>query len=69
MKIHPNITVDLVTEAARRSMFGMDNPGFCNACGIEVESGCEPDMRKGLCESCGEHAVYGAEELLLYLVA
>ena len=54
MKIHPSLTTDLVVAAAERSMFGMDLPGFCNACGIESDSGSEPDMEHGECESCGE---------------
>lgn len=42
----------------------LDDPGFCVSCGAEVD-GVEPDAREYKCESCGEHAVYGAEELLL----
>ena len=38
--------------------------GFCTACGAEAE-GCEPDMRDGHCEECGENKVHGAEELLI----
>ncbi len=38
--------------------------GFCTACAAE-QSGCEPDAREYKCESCGEHSVYGAEELLI----
>ena len=38
--------------------------GFCLACGSE-QYGCEPDMRKGECESCGKPKVYGGEELVL----
>lgn len=38
--------------------------GFCVKCGND-QYGCEPDARKYECESCGEHAVYGAQELLL----
>jgi hypothetical protein len=41
-----------------------DNLGFCLACGAEAD-GCEPDARKYECESCGEHQVYGAEEVLM----
>ena len=41
-----------------------DGEGFCLACGAEVD-GCEPDMRKGICEVCEAPKVYGAEELLL----
>lgn len=66
MKIHPKITADRVVEAVERGMSSLDNPGFCIACGDEAE-GCEPDARKYRCESCGAHAVFGAEELLMYL--
>ena len=38
--------------------------GFCLACG-ESDDAVEPDARRYLCESCGEHKVYGAEELML----
>lgn len=64
MKLHPSVTADRVSEAVERTMTSLDNPGFCIACGQEAE-GCEPDARRYECESCGEYAVYGAEELLL----
>jgi len=38
--------------------------GFCLACGAERD-GCEPDAQNYECESCGEHRVFGAEELML----
>ena len=38
--------------------------GFCVACG-EDALGVESDARRHRCESCGELAVFGAEELLL----
>jgi len=38
--------------------------GFCTECGAERD-GCEPDARNYPCESCGQHAVMGAEELLI----
>ena len=47
-------------------MYGLGNDGFCIECG-ECQGGCEPDARKYTCESCGKRAVYGAEELLIYL--
>ena len=47
---------------------GDDGTGFCLACGEEAMY-CEPDAREYECESCGESTVYGAQELLLYLVA
>jgi hypothetical protein len=68
MKMHEAITADRVCEAVERSETSLDNPGFCIACGNDAD-GCEPDMRKGPCESCGEKAVYGAQELLFHLVA
>jgi hypothetical protein len=64
MKLHPTITNELLVGAVERSMFGLDNPGFCIDCGNEQE-GCEPDARRYKCEACGENAVYGAEELLM----
>ena len=41
-----------------------DYIGICITCGYEQE-GVEPDARKYECEDCGEHKVYGAEELLM----
>jgi len=38
--------------------------GFCLACD-EVADCVEPDARKYECEICGEHKVYGAEEIAL----
>ncbi len=60
------ITLDIVMEATERQMFGLDNPGFCLICGEEQE-GCEPDARDYDCESCEAPAVYGAQELFLYM--
>ena len=51
-------------DAAEASMFGMENLGFCIACGGEHD-GCEPDARRYECYECGEHQVYGAPELVL----
>ena len=53
-----------VIEACNDRETSLSNPGFCLACG-EPHEGCEPDARECECESCGEHAVYGAEECLL----
>jgi hypothetical protein len=66
MKMHPSITAERVMDATKREMFGLDNPGFCIACGCEHE-GCEPDARNYKCEACGERKVFGAAELLIYL--
>jgi hypothetical protein len=65
MKIHASITSEMILDACERQMTSLDNPGFCIACGCEAE-GVEPDARRYKCESCGEKAVYGAEELLMH---
>ena len=67
MKLHESITVDRVCALAEENMFGLTNTGICTNCGEEQE-GCEPDARNYECYSCGKRAVFGAEELLLYLV-
>jgi hypothetical protein len=64
--IHESITAERVLAAVESQFNSLDDPGFCIACGTDQE-GCEPDMRRGYCESCGERAVYGAEELLIRL--
>ena len=68
MKMHPTITEDRVMEAVEGKMTSLDNPGFCIACGADAE-GVEPDARKYKCEACGAMGVYGAEELLIRMVA
>lgn len=60
------ITEAQIIAAVERSFRSLDNPGFCLACGAEVE-GVEPDAREYECEACGEPQVFGAEELLLRL--
>ena len=66
MKMHPSITDDRIIEACERRNTSLDNPGFCIKCGADAE-GVEPDAEKYTCESCGAAAVYGAEQLLIYL--
>ena len=61
---HKSITLDRIMDAMDRHMTTLDNPGFCLACGLEVE-GVEPDARRYQCEACGELRVYGAEELFM----
>jgi hypothetical protein len=58
MKPHRSITKTRIIEACDRYHRTLDNPGFCLACGLEVD-GVEPDAR--------ERQVYGAEELLMRL--
>ena len=65
-KIHPDLTIDVITEAVERQHTSLDNPGFCIACAAEHDS-CEPDACRYPCEECGKRAVYGAEEILLML--
>ena len=54
------IEADRVIEACASD----DYMGFCLACGAEAY-GVEPDARGYVCEECGAHQVYGAEEVLL----
>lgn len=61
---HKSVTLDRVVEACERRSQSLDNPGICIACGTDVE-GVEPDAEMYKCESCGEEAVFGVEELLL----
>ena len=56
------VTLEQVIEAVQAD----DYIGFCLACGAET-SGVEPDARNYGCETCGEHEVFGAEELLLMI--
>jgi hypothetical protein len=63
-KWHKDVTAERVMNGAVREMTGLDNPGFCLACGREAD-GCEPDAQRYTCESCGAKQVYGAAELLM----
>lgn len=67
MKMHPSLTPDRIIDAVERRMRSLDNPGFCIECG-EEQGGCEPDAREYECESCGEAAVYGADELMMEVI-
>jgi hypothetical protein len=67
MKLHASITSERVIEAIKRGNNTTDNPGICVSCG-EDQEGCEPDAERYKCETCGQMAVYGAEQLLLYIV-
>lgn len=63
-KLHPSLTLEVVKAAVARRIITTDNPGFCVACGAEVD-GVEPDADGYDCEACGEPKVYGAEEILI----
>jgi hypothetical protein len=67
MRMHKSITVDRVHDACMEQMFGLEDPGFCVACGGDVE-GVKPETCKRKCEHCGRKAVFGAQELLLTMV-
>lgn len=66
MEMHESITTDRIIHACARRITSLDNPGFCIECG-EEQDGCEPDAREYECESCGAMAVYGSDELALYV--
>ncbi len=66
IKVHPSVTKDRVIEAVERGNTSLDTPGICLACGLD-QDGCEPDARRYECDSCGENAVFGAEELLFMI--
>ena len=66
MKIHKSVTLRRVMAACERREESLDNPGFCLACGAEVDV-CEPDARGYDCDECGSANVYGAEEVLMEL--
>lgn len=67
MEMHKSLTKERIAEAVERRLLTLDNPGFCTACGEEADQ-CEPDAQAYECEACGEHAVYGAEELYFLML-
>lgn len=62
-KLPNNISEDQLCKLVKSGMFGLENPGICEACG-EIQEGCEPDARNYECETCGENSVHGAAEYL-----
>jgi hypothetical protein len=58
------ISLDEVMAAIRED----EGIGFCTACGTEADGFVEPDTERRACQDCDERAVYGAEQLLLYMV-
>ena len=60
------LDLDDVVAAAEESLVGMVDEGFCTSCAesqyqVESDAGCRE------CESCGEHAVWGAGTLLMFM--
>jgi hypothetical protein len=66
MKLPKGLTIDTILAAVESSTFGMENLGFCLACGEQAD-GCEPDARNYECGACGERKVFGAEEILIMI--
>jgi Zn finger protein HypA/HybF involved in hydrogenase expression len=64
MKKPKAITLSRITRMIERD----ECEGICRKCG-ETAHGVEPDARRYKCESCGERAVYGAEELLVMVAS
>ena len=62
------VTADRVTEAVEREAVSLRQSRHLHRLRRGCR-GCEPDARQYLCESCGAWSVYGAQELLFYLVA
>ena len=58
------VVTQVTQEEAENMMFGLDSIGYCRVCGAE-RSGCEPDARGYECYECGEHQVFGFEELMI----
>lgn len=59
--MHKTLTVKKLETAARKG-----NVGFCKLCGTK-HTGVEPDAANYECKKCHMHAVYGAEELFIYV--
>lgn len=64
MELHESVTEERILDGCRKSLFGMEDDGICIACGEDAMH-VEPDAEKYKCESCGEPAVYGCEQMLL----
>jgi len=65
--LHCSITPERICQAVQRAQTSLDNPGFCTDCGAEAD-GVEPDAEGYECESCGAHAVCGAEDLFIRIM-
>jgi predicted RNA-binding Zn-ribbon protein involved in translation (DUF1610 family) len=66
MKLPKSLTPERILDAVERGATTLDDPGFCLACGAEAH-GVEPDAEDYECESCGEHRVWGAEQIMFTL--
>jgi len=66
IEVHASVTADRVMEVHEETLASLESPGICIACGADAE-GVEPDAEKYECESCGERAVYGVEQLVIIM--
>lgn len=66
MQFHKSVTQARIHRLAKKSMFGLESPGLCVACGAEADQ-VEPDAEGYTCEYCDEPKVYGAEQLLFLI--
>lgn len=62
--IHKSITEDRVIATCMRRMNSLDDPGICLSCGEDTD-GVEPDAERYLCVHCGNHSVYGSDQILI----
>jgi hypothetical protein len=54
----------MIVKCSESDVMEGDNGG-CTACGNIQYGGVEPDAQQYECECCGEHTVFGLEELLI----
>ena len=66
-RVHPSITSERVCDAIEDSYNGLSNPGFCLSCGADHDE-CEPDAEDYQCYECDQHAVMGAENVLVWFM-
>jgi predicted amidophosphoribosyltransferase len=64
VELHPSVTGERVLETA--DPFRPFDNGICISCGADVEE-VEPDAERYKCPQCGQHTVYGGEQLVLYM--
>ena len=67
MRVTKSVTLERVTEIVQTNHRHAEDGGVCVACGAEPDC-VESDAENYECESCGENAVFGAEQLLIYYV-
>ena len=65
-KIAERIVTLKLSESILNSVENDEEKGYCLMCGLE-QHGVEPDARGRRCNACAEKAVFGAQELLVYL--